>query len=751
MVQAILPNARSTPVSRSEEPARCYVRPLVTVRRATILLLCAGHPPARVGAPAPALRRRLAVGRSSTACSARSRPSRARSARRRAPSGSSRRRSRATTARIDALQRRSELARRGRPEADLEPGAPARGHAGRPARRARAARPPAGAAEGRPRGPGHPAARALHGRAARRRHRRPGGQGLRRAARARRVPAPRLRPGPARSSPPCATRRPRRPPPRRGSRRSQQRQLALTQRIQARRDEVAQVKDAGRPRPRGEAVRARLGARPAPATSRTRSARCGPSRRRSPGSCAARRPRRGCPRARSAAARAASSGRSTARSRRRSASRRAWEACHPGIDIGVPAGTPIRAAGVGRVVLMQPESASGGYGNFTCVQHTASMSTCYAHQSRFATSMGASVRAGAGHRLRGCTGPLLRRPPALRGAHQRRRSSTRWATCSAAGPRAGGPCAPAGAAILQGRCSPRSTSSASRSRPSASCSRSASWPPGRSSPALQELGKPADWAYEMVFAALAGGLIGARAVLARPALDEVATTSSAASSAAPGSSGTAARSAARSRVLAWAWWRGSSASCLLDVCARRRWRWATPSGGSAASSPATATTARPRTCPWAMAYPHGTVPTTRTVHPTPVYETHAMGLVAWGLWRLRDRFRPGCCSRSTSWRRASSASSSSSCAATTDVVAGLTAPAAREPRADAGRRRVAARRRPPRRAQAAAGSAGRDPPAQACGGVRVGVAATPPARGRARRASARAAGARRSTATSRPG
>ena len=44
MVQAILPNARSTPVSRSEEPAAATFGALVTVRRATILLLCAGIP-----------------------------------------------------------------------------------------------------------------------------------------------------------------------------------------------------------------------------------------------------------------------------------------------------------------------------------------------------------------------------------------------------------------------------------------------------------------------------------------------------------------------------------------------------------------------------------------------------------------------------------------------------------------------------------------------------------------------------------
>ena len=42
-----------------------------------------------------------------------------------------------------------------------------------------------------------------------------------------------------------------------------------------------------------------------------------------------------------------------------------------------------------------------------------------------------------------------------------------------------------------------------------------------------------------------------------------------------------------------------------------------------------------------MSYPDGTVPTDQEVHPTPVYETLAMGLVAWLLWQWRDRFRPG--------------------------------------------------------------------------------------------------------------
>ncbi len=67
---------------------------------------------------------------------------------------------------------------------------------------------------------------------------------------------------------------------------------------------------------------------------------------------------------------------------------------HAGIDIAAPNGTPIRAAGDGRVALMQGVGASGGYGNYTCIQHTQTVSTCYAHQSRFGTSLGARVTQG---------------------------------------------------------------------------------------------------------------------------------------------------------------------------------------------------------------------------------------------------------------------------------------------------------------------------------------------------------------------
>ena len=51
----------------------------------------------------------------------------------------------------------------------------------------------------------------------------------------------------------------------------------------------------------------------------------------------------------------------------------------------------VEGADSGRVVIA---GVQGGYGNYTCIQHTAQMSTCYAHQSRLGTSTGASVRQG---------------------------------------------------------------------------------------------------------------------------------------------------------------------------------------------------------------------------------------------------------------------------------------------------------------------------------------------------------------------
>ena len=71
-----------------------------------------------------------------------------------------------------------------------------------------------------------------------------------------------------------------------------------------------------------------------------------------------------------------------------------WGSMHEGVDIAAPEGTPIRAAADGTVILMQSEYESGGYGNYTCIDHGGGLSTCYAHQSGFATSSGASVSQG---------------------------------------------------------------------------------------------------------------------------------------------------------------------------------------------------------------------------------------------------------------------------------------------------------------------------------------------------------------------
>jgi len=45
--------------------------------------------------------------------------------------------------------------------------------------------------------------------------------------------------------------------------------------------------------------------------------------------------------------------------------------------------------------------------------------------------------------------------------------------------------------------------------------------------------------------------------------------------------------------------------------------------------------------PWAMSYPDGTVPTTESVHPTPLYEALSQLVIFWLLWRLRARLAGG--------------------------------------------------------------------------------------------------------------
>jgi murein DD-endopeptidase MepM/ murein hydrolase activator NlpD len=54
---------------------------------------------------------------------------------------------------------------------------------------------------------------------------------------------------------------------------------------------------------------------------------------------------------------------------------------HKGVDYAAPTGTPIRAAGDGKIAFRGKKS---GYGNFVMIQHSDKISTAYGHLSRFA-------------------------------------------------------------------------------------------------------------------------------------------------------------------------------------------------------------------------------------------------------------------------------------------------------------------------------------------------------------------------------
>lgn len=73
---------------------------------------------------------------------------------------------------------------------------------------------------------------------------------------------------------------------------------------------------------------------------------------------------------------------------------------HAGIDIPKPAGTPIKAAGGGRVIQAGPED---GYGNYVCIAHVK-LSTCYAHLQTVKVDQGERVRRGELVGLVGNTG-----------------------------------------------------------------------------------------------------------------------------------------------------------------------------------------------------------------------------------------------------------------------------------------------------------------------------------------------------------
>ena len=70
-----------------------------------------------------------------------------------------------------------------------------------------------------------------------------------------------------------------------------------------------------------------------------------------------------------------------------------YSALHAGVDFAAPSGTPILAAGAGKVVMAGP---NGGYGLYVKLQHTSDVGTAYAHMSRLGPGIkpGVSVRQG---------------------------------------------------------------------------------------------------------------------------------------------------------------------------------------------------------------------------------------------------------------------------------------------------------------------------------------------------------------------
>ena len=151
---------------------------------------------------------------------------------------------------------------------------------------------------------------------------------------------------------------------------------------------------------------------------------------------------------------------------------------------------------------------------------------------------------------------------------------------------------------------------------------------------LKELGLPADWAYEMLFFAGAGGVAGAKLWYVVEKGDLGSLFSGTGLVFYGGAIGGALA------VMAWA-----SRRDLLD---HRLFDMGAPGlaigyavGRLGCQLAGDGDYGIPSDLPWAMSYPDGTVPTTDQVHPTPIYEFLVMGAVTWWLWRRRDRVRPG--------------------------------------------------------------------------------------------------------------
>src|SRR3954447_14082916 len=153
---------------------------------------------------------------------------------------------------------------------------------------------------------------------------------------------------------------------------------------------------------------------------------------------------------------------------------------------------------------------------------------------------------------------------------------------------------------------------------------------------FRELGKPSDWTWELTFSVMVGGLVGSRVDFLLENWHEVSgdllgnVFSGSGLVWYGGVVGGTLGAVLWARRRDWLGWQLPDLACIplaLGYAIGRRGWQLSGDGDYGIHS----------TLPWAMAYPKGTVPTTDTVHPTPVYETLVMGIVALILWNYRDR------------------------------------------------------------------------------------------------------------------
>jgi phosphatidylglycerol---prolipoprotein diacylglyceryl transferase len=157
---------------------------------------------------------------------------------------------------------------------------------------------------------------------------------------------------------------------------------------------------------------------------------------------------------------------------------------------------------------------------------------------------------------------------------------------------------------------------------------------------FRELGRPADWTWEMTFSIMVGGLVGARLDYMLENWHKVSGNLLGNLFSGSGLIWYGGVIGGAAGGLIWAWrrdwlgWQLADLACIplaLGYAIGRCGCQLSGDGDYGIHS----------SLPWAMAYPKGTIPTEVKVHPTPVYETLSMGIVALILWNFRDRLTGG--------------------------------------------------------------------------------------------------------------